>query len=314
MRLATILPRGSLVAVPVAAAPDGTWIEIAALIGREAWRVENVLPWLMKHGEALVKRAATWAGPRYRESEFAFCAPILRPPAFRDFQALEHEGAAWREAPAFCFSNHNGLVGHEAAICAPAGCEQLDYELELGVVIGWHGRDIAPERAWEHVFGFTVVNDFSARDVQDRELALGLGLAKAKDFATAVGPWLVPRRHFTSRIHGEMLELAMCARMNGRELSRGNMTSLPHSIPQLIAHASRDADLFPGDLLGIGAVGTGGLFELGADGRDRWLEPGDIVELEIEQIGVLRTRITERAGNQNVNVEVTNHSRGVWNR
>jgi 2-keto-4-pentenoate hydratase/2-oxohepta-3-ene-1,7-dioic acid hydratase in catechol pathway len=306
MRLATILPRGSLEPVPVVAAPDGTWIEIAAVIGRETARVETALPWLMNHGESLAKRSATWTGPRYRESEFSFCAPILRPPAFRDFYAFEQHvktararrglevPPAWFEVPVFYFSNHNALVGHDAAVFAPAGCDELDYELELGVVIGRGGRDIVPERAWEHVYGFTIINDFSARDLQRKEMSVGLGPAKGKDFATAVGPWLVPRRAFAENMSGEKLSLEMCARVNGRELSRGNVATLHHSIPRLIAHASRDVDLFPGDLLGTGTVGTGCILELGPENTGGWLKPGDVVELEIEKIGVLRTRIVAR--------------------
>ncbi len=310
MRFATILPRASLEQVPVVAAPDGTWIELAALIGREAPRMRPALPWLMSHGRPQPERIATWKGPRYRESEFAFLPPVVRPPSFRDFQAFEQHvktvrgrrgqvvPPAWYELPVFYFSNPNALVGHDAEVCAPAGCGELDYELELGIVIGHAGRDIAPEKAWDHVFGFTIVNDFSARDLQRKEMTVGLGPAKGKDFATAVGPWLIPRSEFADRISGAKLTLEMGARVNGRELSRGNIAALHHSIPQMIAHASRDAELFPGDLLGTGTVGTGCILELGPENTGGWLKPGDVVELEIERIGVLRTRIGARPGSR----------------
>jgi fumarylacetoacetate (FAA) hydrolase len=144
------------------------------------------------------------------------------------------------------------------------------------------------------VAGFTIVNDLSARDLQRREMAVGLGPAKGKDFATAVGPWLVTRDAFLDRIQGERLALEMTARVNGRELSRGNAASLHHTIPRMIAHASRDADLFPGDLLGTGTVGTGCILELGAENTGGWLKPGDWVELEVERIGILRTPIVAR--------------------
>jgi fumarylacetoacetate (FAA) hydrolase len=306
MRLATILPRASLESVPVAAAPDGTWIELAGLIGREAPRMKGALPWLMAHGGHLGERAAAWKGPRYRESEFFFLPPVVRPHSFRDFYGFEQHvktararrglavPAEWYELPVFYFANHNALVGHNAAVCAPAGCAELDYELELGVIIGHGGRDIAPERAWEHVFGFTIVNDLSARDLQRREMKVGLGPAKGKDFATAVGPWMVTRATVADRIDGEKLTLEMTARLNGRELSRGNVASLHHSIPRLIAQASRDVDLFPGDLIGTGTVGTGCILELGPENTGGWLTPGHVVELEIERIGVLRTRIAAR--------------------
>src|SRR5687767_1586471 len=277
MRLATILPRACLEPVPVVAAPDGAWIELAAVIGRPAPRLNPVLPWLMAHARPQPERIATWKGPRYRESEFTFLPPVAVPPAFRDFYAFEQHvktargrrglevPSAWYEVPVFYFSNHNALVGHEAAVYAPAGCVELDSELELGVVIGHGGRDIPPERAWEHVFGFTIINDLSARDLQRTEMAVGLGPAKGKDFATAVGPWLVDRREFADRIDDGTLTLEMSARVNGRELSRGNTATLHHSIPKMIAHASRDAELFPGDLIGTGTVGTGCILELGAE-------------------------------------------------
>lgn len=232
--------------------------------------------------------------------------PNLRPPAFRDFYAFEAHvktararrglpmPAAWYEIPVFYFSNPNSLVGDDAEVCAPAGCAELDYELELGIVIGTGGADIPAERAWDHVAGFTIINDLSARDLQRQEMTVGLGPAKGKDFATAVGPCLVTRDEFADRIRGETLELEMSARVNGRELSRGNVRSLYHSIPRLIAHASRDAELLPGDLLGTGTVGSGCILELGPENTGGWLKPGDLVELEVERIGVLRTRIVHR--------------------
>lgn len=292
--------------MPVAGAPDGTWIELAALIGRDAPRLKPTLPWIMSHGRPNTERIAGWKGPRYRESEFSFLPPVVRPPSFRDFYAFEqHVKAArarrgldmppaWYEMPVFYFSNPTALVGHDAAIHAPAGSVELDYELELGVVIGHGGRDICPQKAWEHVFGFTIINDFSARDLQRKEMTVGLGPAKGKDFATAVGPWLVARSCFAGCIAGEKLTLEMCARVNGRELSRGNSAALYHTIPQMIAQASRDAELFPGDLIGTGTVGTGCIAELGPENTGGWLKPGDVVELEIERIGVLRTRIIAR--------------------
>lgn len=307
MRLATILPRGSVEPVPVAAAPDGTWIELAGLIGREAPRMKFALPWVSGHATHIAERAAAWRGPRYRESEFAFLPPVVKPPAFRDFYAFEQHvktarakrglevPPAWYEIPVFYFSNHNALLGHESAVCAPAGCAELDYELELGVVIGHGGRDIPPERAWEHVAGFTIINDFSARDLQRKEVSVGLGPAKAKDFATGVGPWLVTRDEFAGCITGEKLTLEMTARVNGRELSRGNVAALHHPIPRQIAQASRDAELFPGDLIGTGTVGTGCILELGPENTGGWLKPGDVVELTVEKIGTLRHRVVERA-------------------
>lgn len=306
MRLATILPHASVEPVVVAAASGGTWIELAGLIGRPVARLEDGLPWLQAHLAHTTERTAQWNGPRYRESEFEFMPPVLRPPAFRDFYAFEQHVKtcrarrglemvpAWYEIPVFYFSNPSALVGHGGEVSAPAGSVELDYELELGVIIGRPGRDITPERAWEHVAGFTVLNDFSARDLQRVEVTVGLGPAKAKDFATGVGPWLVTRDECADRIAGEHLKLEMIARVNGRELSRGNVAGLHHSIPRLIAQASRDAELFPGDLIGTGTVGTGCILELGPENTGGWLKPGDTVELEIERLGILRHRIVPR--------------------
>lgn len=306
MFLATILPRGCLEPVPVARAPDGTWIELAGLIGRDAPRMKPALPWLMSHGRPSPERVAGWKGPRYRESEFAFLPPVVRPPSFRDFYGFEqHMKAsrarlglavppAWYDAPVFYFSNPSALVGHDAEVYAPAGSSELDYELELGAIVGHGGRDIAPEKAWDHVYGFTIINDFSARDLQRREMAVGLGSAKGKDFATAVGPWLVAKRIVADRIAGEKLTLEMTARVNGRERSRGNSSALHHTLPRMIAHASRDAELFPGDLIGTGPIGLGSILEIGPENTGGWLKPGDVVELEIERLGVLRTRIVAR--------------------
>ena len=125
-------------------------------------------------------------------------------------------------------------------------------------------------------------------------MGVGLGPSKSKDFATAVGPWLVTLDEFADRIDGERLRLAMSARRNGRELSRGDAAALHHAIPRLIEHASRDAELFPGDLIATGTVGTGCILELGPENTGGWLVPGDVVELEIERIGVLVTPVVAR--------------------
>lgn len=306
MRLATLIPTAGAKPVPAVAASDGSWIELAALAGRPVDRLEDALPWAVAETALIGARAAAWTGARHREGGVIFLPPVVRPSSFRDFYAFEaHVKAAralrglamvpeWYEIPAFYFSNANALVGHGAEVAAPAGSRELDYELELGIVIGEGGRDIPPGRAWDHVAGFTIVNDLSARDLQRREMAVGLGPAKGKDFATAVGPWLVTRDAFADRIDGERLALEMTARVNGRPLSRGNAADLHHPIPRLVAQASRDADLFPGDLLGTGTVGTGCILELGPGNTGGWLRPGDVVELEVERIGVLRTRIAAR--------------------
>lgn len=306
MRLATILPRASLAPVPVASAPDGTWIELAALTSHKVPKLEHALPWVMNHVTHMGERVLGWRGPRYRSSEFDFLPPIVRPAAFRDFDAFEQHvkttrsklgldiPSAWYQEPAFHFANRLALVGHGAAVYAPADSNELDFGLALGIVIGRRGRDIPLERAWDHVAGFTVVNDLSARDLERKALPAGLGPSKGKDFATAVGPWLVLTTSLQDRIEGERLSLRMSASVNGRELAASDTSTLYHSIPRLVVQASRDAELFPGDLLSTGAVGGGSLWELGASDERGWLKPGDSVRLEIERIGTLDTRIIAR--------------------
>ncbi|HKB90889.1 MAG TPA: fumarylacetoacetate hydrolase family protein [Opitutaceae bacterium] len=309
MRLATIIPKDGSNPLPVVESPKGGWIQLSSLLTQSrtgfAEHLQDFLTGITLRTEDLKRRATEWSGPRVVSAE-KLLSPVPRPPAFRDFYAFEQHVKtarakrglamvpAWYDIPVFYFSNHNSLVGDDAAVHAPAGSNELDYELELGVVIGRTGRDISVEQAWSYVAGFTIINDLSARDLQRAEMSVGLGPAKGKDFATAVGPYLVTIDEFSDVIQEQTLSLDMRACVNGRELSRGNVSALYHSIPRLIAQASQGADLFPGDLIGSGTVGTGCILELGPENTGGWLKPGDVVELEIERLGILRTRIVER--------------------
>ena len=211
-------------------------------------------------------------------------APVLYPPSVRDFYAFEQHVATarasrglevppeWYEQPVFYFSNPAAIFGPDAEIPYPEGTAELDYELEVAAVIGAEGR----------IGGFTIMNDWSARDLQRREMKIGLGPAKGKDFATSLGPIVV-----TPDELGD-LRLEMVARVNGEERSRGNLGDMYHSWEAIVAHAGRNTELRPGDILGSGTVGTGCILE---HGDERWLRPGDEVELEVEGIGVLRNRI-----------------------
>jgi fumarylacetoacetate (FAA) hydrolase len=180
--------------------------------------------------------------------------------------------AEWYEQPVFYFSNPTAVYGPDEAVPYPEGTEELDYELECAAVIGAEGE----------IGGFTVLNDWSARDVQRREMRVGLGPAKGKDFATSLGPVVVTRDEFDGS------EAEMIARVNGEERSRGNLRDMHHTWSALVATAGRNTVLRPGDIIGSGTVGTGCILEHG-DGR--WLERGDVVELEIEGIGTLRNRV-----------------------
>jgi fumarylacetoacetate (FAA) hydrolase len=228
-------------------------------------------------------------------------------PSFRDFYAFEaHVRNArrrrgldmvpeWYDAPAFYFSNTACIVGHLAAIRKPVETNELDYELEIAVVIGRKGGNIPVEEADDYIAGFTILNDWSARDIQRREMRVGLGPAKGKDFATSIGPYLVTPDELEDRVlpdrsRGKRYDLTMTASVNGREYSRGNASEMHWTFAELISRASRNTVLKPGDLIGSGTVGTGCVTEF-PDGTFPWLERGDVVRLEIERLGVLENRV-----------------------
>jgi fumarylacetoacetate (FAA) hydrolase len=201
----------------------------------------------------------------------------------------------WYEVPVFYFSNPDCIVEHELDVSAPAGCQALDYELELACVIGRDAHDLPPDdRALEAVAGFTIMNDWSARDLQRVEMAVGLGPSKSKDFTTSLGPFLVPFDDLRDHYRDGRLHLAMSAAVNGRILSRGNAGAMYWTWPQILAHASRDVWLRAGDVLGSGTVGTGCILELTPEAVGGWLKPGDVVELTIDRLGTLRNRVVER--------------------
>jgi fumarylacetoacetate (FAA) hydrolase len=232
----------------------------------------------------------TGGGSAREHAEYALAQvdlrpPVLRPPSVRDFMAFEEHVAnarrqrgsdvpqEWYEIPVFYFSNPHAIYGDGDAIPYPEGTQELDYELECAAIIGAEGK----------IGGFTVMNDWSARDLQRREMRVGLGPAKGKDFATSLGPVLVT----TDELDGASGE--MVARVNGEERSRGNLSAMYHKWDALLAQAARNTVLAPGDVIGSGTVGTGCILEHG-DGR--WLQRGDAVELEIEGIGVLRNTVS----------------------
>jgi len=216
-------------------------------------------------------------------------------PAYRDFMAFEqHFVEAGRrlgrdapdvlyELPVSYMGSVQAFVGPEDEVPWPSYTARMDYELELGIVVGRGGRDIPPEDALDHVLGLTVLNDFSARDIQSRELAGGLGPSKSKHFASAAGPCI------TTLDELDVESLAMSARVGGETWSSGSSGSMLWSIAELVAWASTGEALAAGTLLGSGTVGGGCGLEL-----DRFLSPGDAVELEVEGIGVLRNRLGAR--------------------
>ena len=222
--------------------------------------------------------------------------PLDRCASLRDFLAFEDHvqlGADrrkgqvpeyWYEAPVYYKGNHRQWIGPDSPCPWPPYTEHLDFELELAMVIGQGGRDVSANTAGEHIFGFSILNDFSARDVQMAEVSAWLGPAKGKDFANALGPCVI-----TADEVGPEPDLEMICRVNGEEWGRGRSGAKHWSWTQMIAHVSSSEDIFPTDVYGSGTPGGCCGLDL-----DRRLEPGDVVELEIEKIGILRNEIGAR--------------------
>jgi 2-keto-4-pentenoate hydratase/2-oxohepta-3-ene-1,7-dioic acid hydratase in catechol pathway len=246
----------------------------------------------------VVTIGATSQGPSgetvfYRTSEVTTIAPLPNPSSLRDFIAFENHIAAtskkrgqpippeWYKFPVYYKGNHRTIIGPDQDLPWPLETTKLDYELELACVIGRSGRDIPEREAQDYIAGYTIMNDFSARDIQFQEMACRLGPAKGKDFATALGPCLL-----TPDEIADLGALTMIARVNGEEWSRGRFGTIHWSFPQMIAHVSRGETIYPGDVFGSGTVGGGCGLEM-----DRYLKPGDTVELEIQPIGILKTKV-----------------------
>jgi len=201
----------------------------------------------------------------------------------------------WYDVPVFYFSNPVAIIGDGEPVWAPAGSLALDYELELAAVVGKVASNLtADDSALDCLAGFTIMNDWSARDLQRAEMAVGLGPSKSKDFATSLGPHIVPVNELQDVYREGRFHLTMTATVNGKEYSRGNAGDMYWTWPQLLAHASRDTELQPGDVLGSGTVGTGCILELTPEAVGGWLQPGDVVVLNIERLGALRNPIVAR--------------------
>jgi 2-keto-4-pentenoate hydratase/2-oxohepta-3-ene-1,7-dioic acid hydratase in catechol pathway len=249
---------------------------------------------------ALVARTAEGA-PRPLDA-VRLLAPA-QPPTLRDYLTFEEhlEGSlkllgrdapppAWYDQPLFYFSNTNAVIGPDEPVAVPPGCRMLDFELELAAVIGKPGRDLTPERAGEHIAGYTLFNDWSARDLMSPVVPVGLGPVKGKDFANTLGPWIVTADELAPYRRDDRLALEMHAEVNGVPLPGGGDTSanMSWSFEEIVAFASRGAELRPGDVLASGTCGAGCLLEhwahLGDDAPPP-LAPGDVVTLVVEGIG-----------------------------
>jgi 2-keto-4-pentenoate hydratase/2-oxohepta-3-ene-1,7-dioic acid hydratase in catechol pathway len=232
--------------------------------------------------------------------------PVPNPPSFRDFYAFEQHVKVgrqrrglemepdWYELPVFYFSNPNAFVGTGEAVPVPPGCQQLDFELEVAAVVGLGGSNLGPEEASRCLAGYCVLNDWSARDLQRREMRLNLGPAKGKDFATSLGPYFVTADELAPYRRGQAFDLAMTATVNGREYSRASLADIYWSFEELLAYASRGTRLVPGEVIASGTCGTGCILELSlvhGEAAYPWLAPGDEVVCSVEQLGQLANRI-----------------------
>ena len=235
-----------------------------------------------------------------------FGPPVLAPPSFRDGYGFERHvemmwkrrgqeiPEAWYRLAVFYFSNVSELRGPDDPIWAPAGSEELDFEIEIGALIDTPARDLTVERGEEAIGGYMILNDWSARDLQRDETTVRLGPAKGKDFATSIGPWLVTPDELEDARKGAGFDLEMSVTVNGTETSRGRWSDIVHGFGELASRASADVTLRPGELLGSGTVGTGCLLEIREETLGRYLLPGDEVVLSVDRLGTLRNPVVPR--------------------
>jgi fumarylacetoacetate (FAA) hydrolase len=241
--------------------------------------------------------------------EVLLIAPLPSALSLRDFNGSFNHATAvaqhhhrslpeeWCDAPTFAYGNPYTIFGPEQVVALPWRDAALDYEFGIACVIGKPGRNIPAAHALEHIAGLTIINHWGARDAEALEARLGVGPSRSKDFAVTLGPALVTLDELADRLTGgegeRNYDLGMIARVNGKMRSQSNLKNLSFTFGQMIARASEGITLYPGEVLGSGAVGGGSLLAQGASEPDGWLKPGDKVELEVEYMGVLRAQVVE---------------------
>ncbi|MBL7733393.1 MAG: fumarylacetoacetate hydrolase family protein [Chitinophagaceae bacterium] len=268
-------------------------------------------------GELMLKEGTRTSNKGVLLKDVQLMAPVPFPTSCRDGYAFrQHVAAARRnrkvdmipefdQYPIFYFTNHHSIQGPGEITCMPDHFEKLDFELEAAIVICKHGRNIKAADADEHIGGLMIMNDMSARRLQMEEMLLNLGPAKGKDFSTVIGPWLVTLDELkefeipAKENHtGKNWNLRMQCRVNGQQVSDGNLGDMDWTFAELVERASYGVNLYPGDVIGSGTVGTGCFLELNGTGKlndpnypEQWLQPGDEVEMEIDGLGMLKNTI-----------------------
>ncbi len=278
---------------------------------------ENFL--IAQQTEQAIREGAQQEGNDITLNDVKLLSPVPFPPSCRDGYAFrQHVAAARRnrglsmipefdQYPVFYFTNHNSVQGAGDVLCMPDHFQKLDFELEVAVVICKSGRNIKAEEADEYIGGLMIMNDLSARTLQGEEMLLNLGPAKGKDFATAVGPCLVtldelaeyeiaPKENHV----GKSWNLKMMCKVNALQVSEGNVSDMDWTFAEIIERCSYGVTLHPGDIIGSGTVGTGCFLELNGTGKlndatykEQWLKEGDIIEMEVEGLGVLKNTIVK---------------------
>lgn len=277
---------------------------------------EDVLP-VAQEGVQMIEEERIAQGKGVSFDSVEILAPVPLPTSCRDGYAFrQHVEAARRnrkvemipefdQYPVFYFTNHHSIKGAGEISCMPDHLDKLDFELEVAIVIAKQGRNIRAEEADEYIGGLMIMNDFSARQLQMEEMLLNLGPAKGKDFATTIGPCLVtlaelePFEVPCKEGHvGKSWNLKMVCRVNDVQVSEGNLSDMHWTFAEIIERASYGVDLYPGDIIGSGTVGTGCFLELNGTGklndpnyREQWVQKGDVVELEVDELGTLSNTI-----------------------
>ena len=280
---------------------DKKYYDIAEIIGEDLIEAERSFFYSIQKNASKIHRF-------FAEEEFdnrqtcvpnSYLLPIPYINQIRDFYAFEEHvrnarskrgldiPAEWYEFPAYYYSGNSSLYPSDSVIPYPGFTSELDFELEVAAIIGKEGRNIPPGDAWEYVFGFVLMSDWSARDQQRKEMKIGLGPSKSKDFATSFARFFVTTDEFQRRIDEESkINVELWATVNGREYTRNNLNTIHWTFPEMISWASMDVTLKPGDIIMSGTVGNGCILELGHE-KFGWLKPGDSVRFGSDVLGTL---------------------------